>query len=106
MVTHQPPASVFRMRLFHFLTGVLLGALAFSFAWTAGLAMDALRFMLVILGGMFILRYMLPVRRVNWLVVIGVVLGIVLVVVRPNLSLASLGTEQLALVLGMLWLMR
>lgn len=102
----QPTASTFRTRLYHFVTGLLLGALAFSFAWTSGLAQDALRFMMVILAALFVLRYMTPLNKINWWVVVGVVVGIVLVIVRSNLSLASLGTAQLALVLGMLWLMR
>ncbi len=106
MFYRQSPAPTLRNVLSAFVTGVLLGALAFSFAFTSGLAMNALRFTMVILGGMFVLRYMLPLNRINWAVVVGVVIGAVAIAVRPNLTLSSLGTESLALVLGMLWLMR
>ena len=106
MTPQQPIGTTARSALSSFVTGLLLGALAFSFAWTSGLAANALTFMLIVLGAMFILRYMLPLNRINWSVVIGVALGAVIVAVKPNLTLSSLGTESLALVLGMLWLMR
>lgn len=106
MIYQQNIGTRVRSALLHFVTGLLLGALAFSFAWTSGLAANALTFMLIVLGAMFVLRYMMPLSRVNWVLVIGVVIGVLLVVTRPNLSLASLGSEQLLLVLGILWLMR
>jgi len=106
MIYQQTIGARIRSSLLHLVTGLLLGALAFSFAWTAGLAMNALRFTLIVLGAMFVLRYMTPLRKANWIMLVGVILGVLLVVVQPNLSLASLGTEQLALVIVMLWLMR
>lgn len=104
MVTEQPSRTNLRTALSMFLTGLLLGALVYSLALATGLPRDAMRFILVVMGAIFVLRYALPLKHINWLAIIGVVLGFALMIAVPNLSLSSLGTEQLLLILGILWL--
>lgn len=100
----QPISTKFRSTLYTILTGFLLGALSFHLSWAKGQTMDALRFIVIVIGVVFILRNMIP--KINWAAIAGFVFGVVLVVVCPNLSLSSLGTEQLVLVLGIFLLMR